>query len=176
MSGASNLGYGNTFPLSDINSKYANPTNSHFSGNFTQKAGEKKRSTQNIGILKHRVNSIAKRYKRMRAGSRQISRMKRKISRKFICSKCRRKHANMRRRRTQRKRQSHLLRSHLLRGGDGYSQFTNNQPNSTNVQMAGIHLPASQLGLANPAPYTATSNSVDNYNHYNNTAFASRGH
>lgn len=170
MSGASNLGYGNTSPLSNINPEYANPTNSHYSGNFStnQTAGKR-----NIELLKHRVKSIAKRYKRMRAGSRRISRIKRKISRKFICSKCKRRNAHGRhvRRLTQRR-----LKSRSLKGGDGYHQFNNNDPISHNVQMAGIHLPASQLGLANPSPYTVTTNSVDNYNHYNNTSFASRGH
>lgn len=167
MSGASNLGYGDTPPLSNVNPEYANAYGIHSSGGFSsnQTAGKSK-SKRNIRKLKRSVKAITKRYKRMRAGSRRISRMKRKISSKFICSKCRRKNAHgrcVRRRRT-------------LKGGDGYSQLDNNNPISHNVQMAGIHLPASQLGLANPAPYTATTNSVDNYNHYNNTAFASRGH
>jgi hypothetical protein len=40
-------------------------------------------------------------------------------------------------------------------------------------------LPASQLALANPAPYTVLSNStncVDNYSRFTNTGFPSRGH
>ena len=46
-------------------------------------------------------------------------------------------------------------------------------------QVAGINLPANQLGLANPPPITTLSNCVncvDNYNHFTNTGFPSRGH
>jgi hypothetical protein len=46
-------------------------------------------------------------------------------------------------------------------------------------QVAGVTLPASQLALANPAPYKVLPNStncVDNYNHYTNMGFPSKGH
>jgi hypothetical protein len=46
-------------------------------------------------------------------------------------------------------------------------------------QVAGVTLPASQLGLANPPPYVKLSNEtscIDNYNHYTNQGFPSKGH
>ena len=45
-------------------------------------------------------------------------------------------------------------------------------------QVAGINLPASQLGLANPPPIQVLpncTNCVDNYNHFTNSGFPSRG-
>jgi len=46
-------------------------------------------------------------------------------------------------------------------------------------QVAGVNLPASELGLANPPPIKVLpncTNCVDNYNHFTNTGFPSRGH
>ena len=52
----------------------------------------------------------------------------------------------------------------------------NNQPFSLSYSVGGV-LPASQLGLANPPPISSvTNNAVDNYNHYTNTGFPSKGH
>lgn len=68
-------------------------------------------------------------------------------------------------------------RSRRQRGG--YGQFQNNQPITPTYQVAGINLPASQLALANPAPYTVLpncTNCVDNYSRFTNTGFPSRGH
>jgi hypothetical protein len=61
----------------------------------------------------------------------------------------------------------------------GYSQYQNNLPMTPTYQVAGINLPASQLGLANPAPIKMLCNSgscVDNYNHFTGQSFPSRGH
>lgn len=52
-------------------------------------------------------------------------------------------------------------------------------PMTPTYQVAGINLPASQLALANPAPYVKLDNCVncvDNYNHYTNKGFPSKGH
>jgi len=52
-------------------------------------------------------------------------------------------------------------------------------PMTPTYQVAGINLPASQLGSANPPPITVLpncTNCVDNYNHYTNMGFPSRGH
>lgn len=61
----------------------------------------------------------------------------------------------------------------------GYSQYQNNMPMTPTYQVAGIQLPSSQLGLANPPPITNLSNCtncVDNYNAYTNVGFPSKGH
>ena len=59
----------------------------------------------------------------------------------------------------------------------GYSQYQNNLPLTSSYQVAGINLPSSQLALANPAPYTKLGGQcIDNYNHFTNKGFPSRGH
>lgn len=109
-----------------------------------------------------RKRTRAQRYRlRSRMASRSLSRS---LSRSFSGGK-----------RTRNRR--HIRRSHKQRGG--YGQFQNNQPITPTYQVAGINLPASQLALANPAPYTVLSNStncVDNYSRFTNTGFPSRGH
>ena len=60
----------------------------------------------------------------------------------------------------------------------GYSQYQNNLP-MTNTYSTGGVLSANNLGLANPVPYQVLSNCtncVDNYNHFTNSGFPSRGH
>ena len=67
--------------------------------------------------------------------------------------------------------------SHSLYPG-GYGQYQNNMPITNTYQVAGVNLPANQSALANPPPATALSNCtncVDNYNHYTNSGFPSRG-
>lgn len=77
------------------------------------------------------------------------------------------------RRRTRR----HSRRHRKQRGG--YAQYMNNMPNTPSYQVAGINLPANLSALANPAPYVKLSNEtscIDNYNHYTNMGFPSKGH
>jgi hypothetical protein len=60
----------------------------------------------------------------------------------------------------------------------GYSQYQNNMPMTQTYSLGG-HLSSTDLGLANPPPYKVLSNNtscVDNYNHYTNVGFPSRGH
>jgi hypothetical protein len=57
----------------------------------------------------------------------------------------------------------------------GYSQYQNNLPMTPSYSVGGP-LSASDLGLANPPPIQVLSNCVDNYNHYTNKGFPSRGH
>ena len=60
----------------------------------------------------------------------------------------------------------------------GYSQYQNNLPMTPTYSVGGV-LPASQLGLANPPPIQVLSNCAecrDNYNHFNNRSFPSKGH
>ena len=59
----------------------------------------------------------------------------------------------------------------------GYSQYQNNMP-MTQTYALGGKLDASDSALANPAPVTVlknTSSCTDNYNHYTNQGFPSRG-
>ena len=61
----------------------------------------------------------------------------------------------------------------------GYSQYQNNEPITPSYSVAGLNIPSNLLSLANPPPITKLSNCVncvDNYNHYTNTGFPSKGH
>lgn len=64
-----------------------------------------------------------------------------------------------------------------IRGG--YAQFQNNQPYQLNYSIGNNNQPMS-TALANPAPYYIGTHSknlqhLDNYNHYTNKGFASKG-
>ena len=113
--------------------------------------------------LKRKIKNITKYYKRMKGGSKKLKSLKNKIRRSRGIS---RQLAG--RRRTKKYRRQ--------RGG--YSQYMNNVPNTPSYQVAGIHLPASQLALANPAPITrlgGSTNCVNDYNHYTNRGTPSKG-
>ena len=195
MSGASNLGYGKVSPLSDVNGAYVNVDNSHYAGRFSSNeipgsppgplpglAGAKYNVDAAASIvpgislykggakkLKRKIKNITKYYKRMKAGSRKIKSMKSKLRSRAMSRRMARSFAGGRRSRRHRRRN--------MRGG--YAQYQNNMPLTPSYQVAGINLPSSQLGLANPPPITKLSscvNCVDNYNHYTNMGFPSKGH
>lgn len=191
-SGASNLGYGNIAPLSNVNGSYVNVDNSQYAGRFGSNeipglpglpglAGAKSNIDAAASIvpgiclfkggakkLKRKIKNITKHYKRMKAGSRKIKSIKRRLRHRAISRKMSRSYRGGRSRRYRRR---------SMRGG--YSQYQNNMPMTPSYQTAGINLPSSQLALANPPPITKLSNDtscVDNYNHFTNQGFPSRGH
>ena len=107
----------------------------------------------------------------MKAGSRKIKSIKRRLRHKAISRKLARSLAGGRRRHSRR----YSRRS--MRGG--YAQYQNNMPLTPTYQVAGINLPSSQLALANPPPITKLSNCVnciDNFDKFSMTGFPSRGH
>jgi hypothetical protein len=197
-SGASNLGYGNVAPLSNINGAYANVDSSNWPGTFGSNqipglpglAGAKSNidaAAGNVpGIclfkggakkLKRKIKNITKHYKKMKAGSRKIKSLKRRIKSRIMSGGRRRSMAGSRRRSRSMaggRRTKH--RRHRQRGG--YSQYQNNLPMTPSYSVGGV-LPASQLGLANPPPITTlpnTTSCIDNYNHFTGKGFPSRGH
>jgi len=188
-SGASNLGYANINPYNT--SSYVNGTSSNYSGSFSSNeipgtppgplpglAGAKSNIDAAAGKvpgiclfkggakkLKRKIKNITKQYKRMKAGSKKMKSIKNKLRSRAMSRQLSGKRKS---RRTRRRRQ---------RGG--YAQYQNNLPMTPTYQVAGINLSASQSALANPAPYTVLPNStncVDNYNHYTNMGFPSKGH
>ena len=57
-------------------------------------------------------------------------------------------------------------------------KYQNNMPMTQTYSTGGV-LSAANLGLANPVPYKVLSNdtnNIDNYNHFTNSGFPSRGH
>jgi hypothetical protein len=178
-SGASNLGYGNSTPLSNVNSQFVNKDSSNWPGSFGSNeipglpglAGAKSNidaAAGNVpGIclfkggakkLKRKIKNITKQYKRMKAGSRKMRSLKRKLRSRAASRRIGRGRS----------------RSRKQRGG--YSQYQNNQPFSMAYSVGGINLPSSQLALANPPPIQSMNNAIDNYNHYTNKGFPSKGH
>ena len=199
-SGASNFGYGNVNPYNT--SPFVNGTSSSYAGSFSSNeiagtppgplpglAGAKINTDAAAGIvpgicmsggakrLKNKIKNITKRYK-MKGGkkSRRVLRKRlrsRAVGRTMMASGGRRRTRHMKSKR----------RFSRMRGGTapypaGYGQYQNNLPMTNTYKVAGIDLPASQSALANPPPATALSNCtncVDNYNHYTNSGFPSRG-
>ena len=121
----------------------------------------------------------------MKAGSRKIKSLKQRIKSRMASRMASRSMAGGRRRssmdepsggRSRRRSMAGSKRRRSMAGG--YSQYQNNLPMTPSYSVGGV-LPASQLGLANPPPIQVLPNCVncvDNYNHYTNTGFPSRGH
>ena len=200
-SGASNLGYGSFNPYN--NSSFVNGTSSNYSGGFSSNeipglpglAGSKSNIDAAAGIvpgiclfkggakkLKRKIKNITKRYKKMKLGSRQSQSAKNRLLGKMLANQMAhhrmfagsRKTKQRRRGRSQGRSRSQG-RTRAQRGG--YSQYQNNLPLTPMYKVAGIDLPSNLSALANPAPYTVIGgNCVDNYDHYTNTGFPSRGH
>ena len=188
-SGASNIGYGNINPYN--NSPYVNGTSTNYAGSFSSNeipglpglAGAKSNIDAAAGVvpgiclfkggakkLKRKIKNITKQYKRMKAGSRKMKSLKKKIRSRGASRSLGRSMALACGRRTRRRHH----RRHRQRGG--YSQYQNNQPFDYSYSVGGI-LNASDSALANPAPiYKAGNLAIDNYNHYTNRGFPSRGH
>jgi hypothetical protein len=132
MSSASNLGYENIKPFSNINPNYANVSGTTYVGNFG--SNEIPTKGGGAGTIKRKIKNITKQYKRMKRGSRKSRRVKRTLRKRFISRK---------RTRTGRRRQSH-------RGG--YHQFS--MSNVAGYSLGG-DLSPSQSALANPPPFEA---------------------
>jgi hypothetical protein len=141
--------------------------------------------------LKRKIKNITKQYKKMKAGSRKMKSLKMRLKQNFMNRSTSSKLAGGRRMSSNfagsRKLSSNLAGGRKSRyyrykrrgQRGGYSQYQNNLPMTPVYQVAGINLPNNLLGLANPPPITPLSNCVncvDNYNHYTNTGFPSRGH
>lgn len=190
-SAASNLGYGNTSPFSNINGKFVNQDSSNSPATFGSNeiqgcppgplpglAGTQNNVAAAAGIypgpsivfkggakkLIRKIKNITKHYK-MKGGSRRRNSLRNKLKSKYSKSAGRKSRRN--RKRTSRRQKG------------GYAQYQNNLPMTRTYQVAGVNIPASQLALANPPPIKVLPNCVncvDNYNHYTNTGFPSRGH
>ena len=104
----------------------------------------------------------------MKGGSRKMKSLRKKLRSRMSSRSLARALAGGRRSRRRQRRSS--------RQRGGYSQYQNNQPFSLNYSTGG-QLSPSLSALANPVPIDQiTNNAIDNYNHYTNTGFPSRGH
>jgi hypothetical protein len=190
-SGNSNLGYGNITPYSNVNGNFVNKFSSNNPATFGSNevpglpglSGAKNNVDAAAGIVpgiclfkggakrfKRKIKNITKRYKKMAKShkhklSKKLKSLRRNLRSKMASASLAlaggRKRRGTRRHRRQR---------------GGYAQYQNNMPVSNSYSIGGV-LSASESALANPAPiYKVTNNAIDNYNHYTNTGFPSRGH
>jgi len=193
-SGASNLGYSNIVPFSNVNGQYVNVGSTNNPANFGSNeipglpglAGAKSNIDAVAGKvpgiclfkggskgIKRKIKNITKHYKKMKAGSRKMKSLKLKLRRRMASRMASR---SLARKLAGGRRTRRRTRNRRRRQRGGYSQYQNNQPFSLSYSVGGV-LPASQLALANPPPIASvTNNAVDNYNHYTNTGFPSKGH
>jgi hypothetical protein len=205
-SGASNLGYGNIAPLSNINGKYVNVDSSNSPATFGSNeisgsppgifglglAGAKSNIDGAAGIvpgiclfkggaknLKRKIKNITKKYKKMKAGSRKMKSLKKKIKSKIYYRNLAKNASYEGGKHSRRLLIKNKSRKHRRRQNGGYAQYQNNLPMTETYKVAGVYLPASESALAAPPPVTVLPNCVncvDNYNHYTNMGFPSRGH
>jgi hypothetical protein len=106
--------------------------------------------------LRKKIKNITKQYK-MKGGSRKRKSLRKRIKSRYS------KFLNLRRKTRRQK--------------GGYAQYQNNMPITPTYSVGG-HLSPTNLALANPPPFTKLSNCVncvDNYNHFTNKGFPSRG-
>jgi len=192
-SAASNLGYGNITPFSNVNGSFVNKFSTNNPANFGSNeipglpglAGAKNNVDAAAGIvpglclfkggakvLKKKIKNISKRYKKMAKSQKQKLGKKLKSLRKTLRSRMASASASLALAGGRRRRRG--SRNRRQRGG--YSQYQNNQPFYNSYSVGGV-LSANESALANPAPiYKISNNAVDNYNHYTNVGFPSRGH
>ena len=196
-SAASNLGYAKIIPNSNINGNFVNKDNSHYPGGFGSNqipglpglSGAKYNvdaaASHVPGIcmsggakkLKKKIKNITKRYKMPKKSmKRKASGMRRKIRASLSRAIGRTKSMSRSRGRSIVIAGGKRRKTRRQRGG--YSQYQNNLPMTPTYSTGGV-LSAGNLGLANPVPYQVLSNCtncVDNYNHFSNSGFPSRGH
>jgi len=199
-SGASNLGYGNIIPNSNINAALVNVDSSSYASGLSSNeiphstlfAAKNNIDAANAFIpspsfkggkksLKRKIKNIVKMYKMSKKSKKTL---KHKISKMIKKSKVRAKKntkstsrsrtlaKSRNQRRTRRRRQK---RGILFRGG--YSQYQNNEPLTPTYSLGG-NLAPNLSALTNPPPVTVLSgctNCSDNYNHFLGTSFQSRG-
>jgi hypothetical protein len=195
-SGASNLGYGNIIPNSNINGRFVNPDNSHSPGPFGSNqipglpglAGAKNNVDAALGYVpgicfsggsKHFKNKIKKISNKYKMKSKKFTkRMKSRIRSAFFRkSKTTRKTKGRRRSRSMFAGKQRRSRSRRRQGGGGaypqsipyppgYSQYQNNLPLTPTYSVGGILKP-SDVGMANPPPIKVLPNCTNCVDNYN---------
>lgn len=185
-SDASNLGYGNIRPFSNVNDKFVNVTSSNNPASFGSNqipglpgiAGAKNNVDAAKGyipgffggakVLKKKIKNISRKYIKMHKKSKTSKNMKNKL-RKFVSKFNSKKHGGKSRK---------TMKKRFKKQKGGYSQYQNNLPLTHSYSVGGILSP-NNVGLANPPPinvYKGSGQCIDNYNHYTNMGFPSRGH
>ena len=191
--GASNYGYGNIVPNSNVNPNYVNVSGSNYPGGFGSNIIPKSAhscsapadnviAASGTWVGGRTRKNVRKVYKRMIAGKRKLTRsMRLKKSSKHRKGKSHKKHMKSRkthkrkggRRRkskmTKRRKSLKLKKRHRMRGGMGYTQYQSNVPFTPGYAVAGVNVAPAMSATANPPPYESYNHCKDNYNHYEAT-------
>ena len=180
-SGASNLGYSSIYPNSNVNTHFVNIGNTNYAGGFGSNEISGPPHLPGLLVAKNNVDAAAGilptfNYK---GGAKYLKRKIKNITKKYkMKGKSLKKRASSLRRKIKRRLTRSRKSSKKYRQHGGYSQYQNNLPMTPSYSTGGFLKP-SNLGLANPVPYKVLSNCtncVDNYNHYTNMGFPSKGH
>ena len=166
----------NGLPLSNVDGKFVNTTNSNYPGNFNSLSLENRQYgmagiSNNVAAanaskitgggpfsftkqIRRKIKNITNRYK-MRKGKRKsgFRSLKKRLTKYFSFGKSRKN------------------KSRRQRGG--YSQYQSNIPNTPTYSTGGV-LSAANSALANPVPYKVMSsctNCVDNYDRGTNHGY-----
>jgi hypothetical protein len=201
-SNASNIGYGNITPLSNINNNWVNANGSNdpaFFSNRVIPGGSPLMFVKNnmdaitqrvysggyfMNNLKRKIKNITEKYKMSFKHSKKKSNTNRKTKSRHLSGG--KKHRKKRHTHTKKYRHLKKWRGGFANGFPspagvtsypaGYGQYQNNLPSTPSYAVGGV-LSSTDLGLANPPPISRMSNdNVDNYNHYLKTDYSSRGH
>ena len=130
-------------------------------GSCSNGSGSNQSGGKRTKINRRKINKISTMYKMK--SKRHIKRMKSRLRSKYRRSKRNTRNNRSIKRRTQR--------------GGVHAQYQNNMPMTQTFSLGG-QLSSANSALASPPPYQVLSNNtscVDNYNHYTNTGFPSRG-
>jgi hypothetical protein len=182
-SNASNLGYGKIAPLSNVNGDYVNIHNSHSAQNFgsTVIPGTPPGPLPGLSGTKDNVMAAQSKYPGLTGGAKTLKKKIKNITKSYKMKGGSRKRHSLRKRiksKYSKMSKSHRRRHTKRRQRGGYAQYQNNLPMTPTYSVGGV-LNSSDLALANPPPIKLLgncTNCVDNYNHFTNSGFPSKGH
>lgn len=126
-------------------------------------------------IKRTKINKISRMYK-MKNNKRSVRRLKSRLRSKYA-SKARGKSRASRRTRSRGRTMKRTQKGGMPNYPAGYSQYQNNMPMTQTYSLGG-KLSGSDSALASPPPVHVLKNTgscTDNYNHYTNQGFPSRG-
>jgi hypothetical protein len=169
-------------PLSNIDPKYVNVTNSNdprgFGSNETNRQWGLSGVSNNAQAaaasalmggsktLRRKIKNIANKYKKMKGGKSRkmtLGSIKRRLAKIIKFGKSKRHHYKSKKTVSRRRKGTKRQRG-------GYSQYMSNIPYTPSYSTGGVLSP-NLSALANPVPYQPTNNCVDNYNYNTNKGF-----
>jgi len=182
------------YPLYGVNGSLVNVDNSQFSGSaFTSRVNP---STVNPNALpeplnkgdaansyipcsmkggkihKHHIKRISNKYRMVAGRKSRINKIKKQIMKLFS-----RKSSKSKSKKTKAMKSKRKKSKHSKKQKGGYAQYQNNVPMTQTYSLGG-YLDPSMSGASSPPPHQVLSNCtncVDNYSHFTNSGFPSKG-